>query len=583
MLLYKKKGVVEGKKWVVAETDPDAANQLSQMLQISPLTASVLINRGVSDPEEAKVFLRPDLNSILSPHLFSDMGKAVNRLIEAVREDQKIGILGDYDVDGTAGTAILVKFFRFLGNDALYRIPHRVKDGYGLNEKVVREFGEEGVRVLITVDCGTSNIKEIALAKELGMDTIVVDHHESPRILPEAVAILNPKLEQSGYPFQGICSTGIAFKVAWAISDKLAPDRKKSPAYQAFLLDAKGYDAKGTIAHVCPLIGENRIFVTYGLDALRNAPGIGIRALLEKARVGDKPIDGFDVGFKLAPRLNALGRIGSAQDTVDLLVSESEERVASIIKGLEAINRKRRAIQLEIEEQAVEQVEASGYQHDPVIVIADERWHLGVVGIVAARMVDKYSRPALVLAIDEEGKAKGSGRSLPGFELHEVLMACTDLLIKHGGHAMAAGLTMEAKNLRAFRKKMNIEAGKCLEEGDLKPTLAIDNEVTLEDLTRPVVKEVERLAPYGEGNPKPILSAKNVRILGEPRLMGKKNDHVSFFVSQGGSGIRAVGFGMGELYDDLLKHRTCTLAFTPQINHWRGNESVELKLEDIRF
>jgi single-stranded-DNA-specific exonuclease len=574
---------VEEKKWVFAETDRGAAERLGRSLNISSLTASMLITRGVTDPGEAKVFLRPDLNSILDPHLFNDMGKAVDRLITAVREDEKIGILGDYDVDGTAGTAILVKFFRFLGNDALYRIPHRVKDGYGLNEKVVREFGEAGVRVLITIDCGTSNIREIALAKELGMDTIVVDHHESPKNLPDAVAILNPKLEQSGYPFPGICSTGIAFKLAWALSDKLAPDRKKTPEYQAFLLDAMGYVAMGTIADVCPLVGENRIFVAYGLEALRKAPGMGIRALLEKARVGDKPIDGFDVGFKLAPRLNALGRIGSAQDTVDLLVSESEDRVASIINGIEATNRKRREIEREISEQAVEMVEANGYQHDPVIVVADERWHLGVVGIVAARLVDRYSRPALVLAIDDEGLAKGSGRSLPGLELHEVLLACTDLLIKHGGHAMAAGLTMEAKNLKAFRRRMIGEAAKRLEDFDLGPTLAIDGKVSLSELTAPVVKEVERLAPHGEGNPRPILAASDVRILGEPRLMGRKNDHVSFFVSQGGPGIRAVGFGMGDRFDELMKHQTCSLAFTPQINNWRGNESVELKLEDIRF
>ncbi len=574
---------MEEKKWVFAETDRGAVDRLGHSLNISSLTASMLIRRGVTDPGEAKVFLRPDLNSILDPHLFNDMGKAVDRLITAVREDEKIGILGDYDVDGTAGTAILVKFFRFLGSDALYRIPHRVKDGYGLNEKVVREFGEAGVRVLITIDCGTSNIREIALAKELGMDTIVVDHHESPKNLPEAVAILNPKLEQSGYPFVGICSTGIAFKVAWALSDKLAPDRKKTPEYQAFLLDAMGYVAMGTIADVCPLVGENRIFVAYGLEALRNAPGMGIRALLEKARVGDKPIDGFDVGFKLAPRLNALGRIGSAQDTVDLLVSESEDRVASIIKGIEATNRKRREIEREISEQAVEMVEANAYQHDPVIVVADERWHLGVVGIVAARLVDRYSRPALVLAIDDEGLAKGSGRSLPGLELHEVLLACTDLLIKHGGHAMAAGLTMEAKNLKAFRRRMIGEAAKRLEDCDLGPTLAIDGKVSLSELTAPVVKEVERLAPHGEGNPRPILTASDVRILGEPRLMGRKNDHVSFFVSQGGPGIRAVGFGMGDRFDELVKHQTCSLAFTPQINNWRGNESVELKLEDIRF
>lgn len=569
------------KRWVIAMPDRAAADRLARALSIHPLTAALLVNRGVCEPQDGQRFLRPDLAALLDPFLFRDMRAAVDRLMAAVRGGDKIGIFGDYDVDGTSGTAILYKFFDLIGKNVSYIVPNRT-DGYGLNVEAVESFAETGVKVLITIDCGTGSLKEIARARELGMDVIVIDHHETPPTLPDTLALLNPKVPGTGYPFSGICSTGISFKVAWALSNELPPAMKKTPAFQEFLLDAMSCAALGTIADVSPLIGENRVFVTYGLDALRNVRSPGLRALLAKANLGDKPIDGFDVSFKLAPRLNALGRVGNAQDCVDLMVSRSPERIAEIIATLESSNRQRRDIQGGILEQALERIEQDGLASDPVLVVADPRWHLGVVGIVAAQLVDRFHRPSIVLAV-EDGVAKGSCRSIDGFPLHEALADSGEILLKHGGHAMAAGCAVRTENLVRFRERINSYASRCLSSADLDPKLYIDDEVKLGSLTQPVVREVRRLAPHGAGNPQPVLAAKDVRIAGEPRLMGKKGDHLSFFVSQGGAAIRAVGFGMGELFEPLMRAQTCSIAFSPQINEWNGTTSVELKLEDVKF
>ncbi len=573
---------MRSKRWIVSTPDRTAAERLARALSISPLTGALLVNRGIAEVEAARQFLRPDLDTMLDPLLFRDMRAAVQRLLAAVRSGEPIGIFGDYDVDGTSGTAILHRFFDVVGKPVSYRIPHRVNDGYGLNERAVREFSREGVKVLITIDCGTADVEELRLARELGMDSIVVDHHEPPPELPPTLALLNPKVQGCGYPFTGICSTGISFKLAWALSSELPSAVRKSAAFQDFLLDAMACAALGTIADVSPLVGENRVFVSYGLEALRNARSPGLRALLAKANVADKNLDTLDVAFKLAPRLNALGRVGTAQDCVDLLVTRSPERVAEIVATLESANRQRRGIEGDIFEQALERLEKDRLMEDPVLVLADPRWHLGVVGIVAARLVDRFCRPAIVLAVEED-VAKGSCRSIEGYALHEALAECSDLLLSHGGHAMAAGCSLRTENLVRFRERLNAGASRRSISRDYEPKLQIDDEVPLSMLTPSVVREVGRLAPHGAGNPEPVLAARDVRIAGEPRLMGKKGDHVAFFVRQGETTIRAVGFGMGEIFEKLLKAEKCSLAFRPQINEWRGTTSVELKLEDLKI
>jgi len=560
------------KRWVFAPADRTASARLAHSLQVSDLTATLLVNRGVREPADAKGFLKPELSALINPEKFNDMPRAVDRLEAAVKAREKIAIFGDYDVDGTSGTAILLKLFALLECPFTYRVPHRVTDGYGLNAGAVEAFAAEGAKLLVTIDCGTNDVEEVALARKLGMDVIILDHHEPGAEMPSATAIINPKLRDSTYGFTGICSAGISFKMAWALADRMGAKRR--PGFEGFILDAMGLAALGTIADVCPLIGENRIYVRYGLDALRACKGKGLRSLLELARLEEKPIDTFDVSFKLAPRLNALGRIGTAMDCVDLLVSDDETRIGEILSLLEKSNRHRKGIEDEMFEQAISQVESEGGPGS-AIILADARWHVGVVGIVAARLVDKFYRPAFVMAIDESGVARGSARTIAGLALHEALEVCGEHLITHGGHAMAAGLSLKAEHLEAFRRKMDRHVARLLTPDTLMPKLEVDDEVPIGAVTRPVVRELERLAPHGPGNPVPVLVSSHVKVAGEPRLMGKKNDHLSMYLQQDGKSIRAVGFGMGDLLEPIKKARSVSVAFTPQLNSWQGTESGE--------
>ncbi len=569
------------KRWVVAPADREAAARVAASLNIAPLTGTLLANRGIRDAEEARRFLKPDLMALADPLRFAQMGRAVDRLEAAVRRREKVALFGDYDVDGAAGTAILVKLLRLLECPAVYRVPHRLTDGYGLNASAVRELAAEGAKVLVTVDCGTGDGQEIDLAGSLGMDVIVVDHHEPPAGAGEGaapLATINPKVEEAGRAFRDLCASGVSFKLAWALADRTAARRR--PGFEGFILDAMGLAALGTIADVCPLLGENRVIVHYGLDALRACRGTGLRALVGLASRPGKAIETFDVGFKLAPRLNALGRVGSAVECVDLLVTDDQGMAERILKLLEKSNRSRKDIEGEMFAKACERVEREGAEG--AIVLADERWHPGVAGIVAARLVERYCLPSFVMTI-ENGLARGSARSIEGFALHEALASCGDLLISYGGHAMAAGLAMRAELLPEFQERMRLRVAMTVPADMLGPRLDIDAEASLAEITRSFVREMERLAPHGRGNPEPVLAAEGVRVAGEPKLLGKRAEHLSFYATQGGVTARAVGFGMGEALEPLIKARTLSLAFTPRLDRWRGEETVELHLKDVKI
>jgi len=568
------------KRWVFAPGDRAAGDRLARALGIAPLTGLLLVNRGIRDPEEARRFLKPDLAALADPFRFPDMGRAVDRLERAVRGAEAVAVFGDYDADGIAGTGILVKLLSLLGVKVLYRIPHRLTDGYGLNLRAVEEFASAGVKVLVTIDCGTGDRGELERARALGMDVVVVDHHEPPAgggDIP-AWAVLNPKVNGSGDTFRGFCAAGIAFKLAWALADRTAA--RTRPGFEGFILDAIGLAALGTVADVCPLIGENRILVCYGLDALRACRGKGLRRLLDLARPGKGPLETFDLGFKIAPRLNALGRLGSAEGCVDLLVTEDEERIGEILRLLERSHRNRKELENEIFAEACGRVEEEGAEG--VIVVAGQGWHPGVVGIVAARLVDRYSLPSFVLGV-ADGVARGSARSVEGFPLHEALESCRDLLLTHGGHAMAAGLSLRAEDLPEFRERMRRRAARQLPPEQRGPRLDVDAEVSLAEITPPVVRELERLAPHGPGNPEPVLSAGGVRVAGAPRLLGRGGDHLGLYLTQGGSTLRAVGFGMGGIVESLRQGGTVSVAFTPRIDTWRGLETTELRLRDVKF
>jgi single-stranded-DNA-specific exonuclease len=571
---------VNGRSWVFTPAVAGLAESLSRAAGISRVTGQVLANRGIRDASAAKRFLQPQLDHLGDPFRLAGMKAAADRLQRALREDERIALFGDYDVDGTTGTAILARFFRLVGRDPLIRIPHRMTDGYGLNAAAVEDFAAAGAKVLVTIDCGTNDHEEIELANARGMDVIVVDHHETPTKQSAAFALVNPKADAT-YAFKGTCSSGIAFKLAQVLAHGL--NKVSGEAYGKFILDALAFAVLGTVADVVPLVDENRALVSFGLTALEKCSNPGLRALAAKAGL-DGRITSTDIAFKIAPRLNALGRLGSAQAIVDLLLSDDPARIDELIKRFESANRERKSIEDQIYEDAIQKIEADpGLLKDPVIVVADEKWHLGVVGIVAARLVDRYAKPAFVLAIDGD-IAKGSGRSLDGFGLHDALEGVRECILSGGGHARAAGAGMHRSRLDEFRIRINEHARTSFGDKMPAPELAVDDEVRLEEITPALARELARLEPHGEGNRAPRLVASHVATAGRPRLMGKQQNHLSFHVvGRDGPGLRAVAFGRGEWYDSIAAARTVSLAFRPVINEWMGRESVELHVDDIKF
>jgi single-stranded-DNA-specific exonuclease len=573
--------LLKDRKWAVAPRNAALVRRLAQEAGISKITAQVLLQRGLDSALRIKRFLFPDLEQLHDPFRFEQMRPAVERVQRAIRSGEKIGIYGDYDVDGIAGSAILTLYLRLHGAGAESYIPHRAREGYGLNIAAIDELAARGVRVLITVDCGTTAPAEVERAVSHGIDVIVLDHHEPGGPVPPALAIINPKARPTGYPFEGICSGGLAFKFAWALSESMPVSWKQSPRYRDFLLTAFSLATLATVADVSPLTDENRVLVRFGLEAMRAVPNLGLRLLFEKARVDSKGVTEFDIGFRLAPRLNAIGRMGHARDAVELLTSEDEASVRRIIDVSEKANRERQKTEAAILDEALYQMER-GFDpaRDPVVVVAGRGWHSGVVGVIAARLVDRTDRPAIVLSIEGE-RARGSARSVEGFNVAEALAGCREKIpgMRSGGHAMAAGLELPAAALDRLRELL-AEAAARLLAGDPRAPLAIDDEVSLAHVTTGVCRELDRLSPHGYGNPEPLLAVRSVKVSGEPRLMKEK--HVAFMVGDGERAMRVVAFGMGHLANDLARHTVYDLAFTPQINSYAGEE-VELILKDIRY
>lgn len=573
------------RRWQLALSHPERAERLARALSVSPVVGQLLINRGVEDPAAASMFLRTQLDHLHDPFLLREMHKAVDRLQRALRDNEQILVFGDYDVDGVTGTSLIVQFFKTLGRQVRWYIPHRVKEGYALSKAAIENFGREGVKVLITVDCGTTNIEEVRLAQELGIDVIVTDHHEPMSVLPPALAVLNAKMPDSGYPFQGLCGAGMAFKLVWALAKGLHGHHRISGPLARFFVDSMALVSLGTIADVAPLVGENRVFATFGLAALGSSQVPGIVALLKSAGLEGVVLNAGHVGFRIGPRLNAGGRMGSAAIGVELLLTDSPQRAEDIVVDLEIANTERQRIEADILEQALKMVEEEhDLENDPVIVLADDRWHSGVIGIVASKLAERHYRPTILIALKDE-KGKGSGRSIPSFHLYDSLATCRDLLNAFGGHSHAAGLEIQRDRVPLLRRRLNDYARGVLKGDDLVPRLNVDAEIALDQLSREVVKEIQLLEPHGYGNPSPVLSASNLRLAGEPKIIGKTGDHISFYVVQGKHSLKAIGFGMADRYEELQlnRRRPLSLAFAPIINEWQGRESVELQIKDMRF
>jgi len=573
-----------GKKWHILDCDQGQRDALARALGLSPLVARLLLNRGLSGPDGARAFLDPDLNSLHDPQLLPGMAEAVARIRKAIAAGEKVLLYGDYDADGVTALALLSEFFRLVGLEHECYIPNRIEEGYGVHAEAIEAAAANGIGLIITADCGVGAVEEVERARQLGLDVIITDHHEPPRVVPRAVAVVNPKLTGSLYPFRDLSGVGVVFKLAWALAQSFSPGKRVTPQFRAFLLDAMALVAVGTVADVVPLLGENRVFAVYGLHALRKCTNPGLVALVEQAGLRDKQIAPRDIAFKIGPRLNAAGRLAEATLCVELLTCRDPARAAAIARELETRNRERQRIQNSILAEARAQLAALGdLDERRAIVLAGETWHAGVVGIVAAKLAEEFMRPTVLLSLEGD-VARGSARSVPHFDLFSALEACESVLLAYGGHRQAAGLKLRREDIQRFTDLFEHQVREWLGGEEPCGLLEIDAEVPLAAVDAELVRDLEQLEPCGQGNPPPVLACAEVTVAGQPTLMGSAGQHIAFYATQGNKSLRAVGFGMGDIYEHLAGGATvCDIAFTPRINDYRGAREVELILRDVRL
>jgi single-stranded-DNA-specific exonuclease len=576
----------EAKIWQLLPHDAAAIDRLSRELKVSPIVAQLLLNRNLGAAETARRFLSCPLSGLYEPERLPGIPQAVERLWAAVQEKRRICVYGDYDVDGVTGTAILLTCLKLLGANAEFHVPHRLEEGYGLNSETLRKLATGGCQTVVTVDCGIASVAEAEEAQRLGLELIITDHHEPKERLPRAAALVHPRLpleDGTAYPCGFLSGSGVAFKLAWALCKKACGSPKVTPQLREFLLDAVLLASLGTVADVVPLFDENRIFVRHGLSRLRARPSLGLRALLRCAKLDGKPqLAAVDVGYSLAPRLNAAGRLGTARLAVELLMTPSAERADLLADYLERQNQERQLLERRILQEARLLAQSEG--DVPALVLASDGWHPGLLGIVASRLVDQYARPVLMIALrPDPPQAQGSGRSVPGFKLHEALQECTTHLLSHGGHAAAAGFRLHPDAVAGFRANFYSLAGRHFGTQTPAHRLVLDAEVPLSSLTTGLLQALQQLEPYGSGNPAPLLLADRLQVVGEPRRVGNGERHLSFRVRQNGKELRCIGFGMGDRATELMSAGgQCCLAFTPRINEWQGYRSVEIEVRDFQ-
>jgi single-stranded-DNA-specific exonuclease len=571
-------------RWRLKPFDSGRISSLSRGARISPLVAQLLINRGIDDPVRAAAFLQAKLSSLNDPESLPGAAEAADRIARAMREDRTIVIYGDYDVDGVCGTSVLWACLRLAGaRRVYYYIPHRVEEGYGVNADALRKLAaQHPAPLVITVDCGISAVAEALLARELGIELIVTDHHTLGDDLPRAAVVVHPRLPGSTYPGGDLCGAGVAFKLAWQICKGFGDGKRASPHLRDYLVRALGLVAMATVADVVPLSDENRILVRHGLAGIAASPMVGLRALMEVSGCLDKSrLTTGMVGFGLAPRINAAGRLERAMRAVEMLTTDDRELAIQIAQELDLVNSRRQEIERGILQEAHEMIRAEGGLKDRgAIVLGRKGWHPGVIGIVAGRLVDFYHRPSVVVAFGEEF-AQGSARSVPGYNLYEAIRDCSEGLIGFGGHAAAAGLKLTEGHFPTFARRFDERCRTALTPEQLERVLHIDAEVPLGVLTLPVVEEVDKLEPYGIGNPRPLLLASHVRIVGEPRAAGEQKNHLQLKLVQGSTLVKAIGWNLAEKGKDLKPNMFCSVVFHPSVNEWNGRRDVQLELKDF--
>ncbi|WP_207226841.1 single-stranded-DNA-specific exonuclease RecJ [Cecembia calidifontis] len=570
-------------KWMIREkADPKTVESLSKEINVNPTLANMLVNRGVDSFQKAKDFFRPDLDKLHDPMLMKDMDKAVARLAKAIQHEEKILVYGDYDVDGTTSVAMMYGYLsRFYPHVDFY-IPDRYKEGYGISEKGVRFAAENNFKLIISLDCGIKAISKVAMAKELGVDFIICDHHTPGEELPPAVAILDPKRQDCNYPYKELSGCGVGFKLIQAFSNLMGDEPGKVMSFLDLL-------AVSIAADIVPITGENRILTFYGIERINNNPRPGIKALILRSKI-EKEIEISDIVFKIGPRINASGRLEHAKASVELLISKDLEDALARAELVDTVNAARKNFDENITKEAISMIESiEEVRQMKTTVLFKEDWHKGVIGIVASRCIERFYRPTIILT-ESNNKATGSARSVYDFDIYEAISECSDLLEQFGGHKYAAGLTMSVDNVPAFQAKFEEVVSSRLDEIHMKPVLEIDDEILLDQINYKFYNILKQMAPFGPGNPEPIFTvrqvyAENVRIL--------KDKHLRFNVVQDGQETKPVciAFGLADkniypdeiIYKMLMRKMRFDLAFEIRENTFRNNSSLQLYVKDIKF
>ncbi|MFO8082020.1 MAG: single-stranded-DNA-specific exonuclease RecJ [Armatimonadota bacterium] len=559
--------------WVVRARDRETEEHLARELDLHPILAAILLARGLSEPVEAERFLSPSLADLHDPFLLPDLEPAVDRILRSLDDGEAVLVHGDYDADGITAAALLVRFLSTLGADVHYYLPHRFEDSYGLSERAVRQ-SQDLAGLIIAADCGVRDHEPIAAACAQGQDVIVVDHHEPGEDLPEGALIVDPKRKDASYPERDLAAVGLAFKLASGVCEKL--DLSQKSLQRAFL----DLVAIGTITDVSPLAGENRIMTSVGLSLLPHTRKVGLQVLMELCELGDT-VTAQDVAFRIGPRLNAVGRMADATDALELLLTDDEMEARKKALHLDSLNSQRRTEQDAIFRQAVAMLDSEvDLDRDRVVVLARQGWHRGVVGIVASKVLEHTGLPTLLMAVEGQ-MARGSARSIEGFNVSDALGQCEDLLDRFGGHALAAGCELDAGSVADLRQRLNEIGRATITDEHLRPQVEVDVEVDLGEVDQRLARELERLEPCGAANPEPMLAARNVRVL-QSRTVGASGAHLKMLVDAGGRHVDCIAFGMGDRLDIVRSESRVDLCFVPRIDDYTGVERLQLQVADVR-
>lgn len=556
------------KKWECYNLDNQKVEELVKKRHITNLLASILVNRGIIDGEKINVFLNPTRKDFYNPFLMPDMEIAVKRIVKAIENKEKIMIYGDYDADGITSITVLKKYLNEIGLKTGEYIPNRLNEGYGLNKDAISKIYNDGYKLMITVDCGISGLEEVDYANSLGMEIIITDHHEPAEKLPEAIAVIDAKRKDNKYPFNQLAGVGVVFKLIQAISTELKLEEKEYLKYLDLV-------CIGTISDIVPLVDENRVIAKLGLKLIEKTKNIGLKTLLNIADL--RKIDSTAISFGVAPRINACGRMGFQEEALQLFLTEDSGEATKIAKRLVQFNQERQAKEKQIFEEVIEKIEKDN-KDKKCIVLAEENWHHGIIGIVASKITEIYYKPSILICLEGD-KGKGSGRSIPGFDLYTALTKCSDYIEKFGGHSMAIGITIKKENFEKLKEAIEKYAQES-NISDIMPIINIDKEINLKNINIEEVKSLELLEPFGEANKMPLFLLRNLKIDSIRALSGGK--HLKLTLKQDNNIVDAIGFNMGDLSKEYLLGDKVDVVGTIEINSFGNKENIQINLKDIR-